>query len=133
MQKTDLAYMAGIVDGEGTITGYYWPKKHHFMTECVVINTHLPLMLWIKGKFGGVINTVKRKNTPKGRKLVYCWRLPSAKRIYFIKSILPFLKEKRPRAELVIKLITEIRDNGYSKINIDKRISIVNKLKELHR
>jgi hypothetical protein len=64
--STDLAYLAGLLDGEGTLGVYGRTEKgrREYVVACVVANTSTTLMEWLVTKFGGSYKA--RKQTNKG-------------------------------------------------------------------
>lgn len=102
----ELAYTAGIIDGEGCISidqvsTNQQRKVRHFQVSVVVNNTSEWLTLWLWATYGG--NTIKpRQRNPK-HKLLYGWRLNSQEAIEFLESILPYLYIKKLQAKLAIK------------------------------
>lgn len=104
MKKTDLAYTAGITDGEGSI-GIARHKskscKRGFTLElCVQITSSDEwLCAWLKFGFGGSLShSINSAGNP-----MWHWILGARKAAEFLKLILPYLKLKRPQAELAIK------------------------------
>jgi len=104
MKRTDLAYLAGIVDGEGYIGISADHRKRNPDRPCwrlkvAVTNTNEWLMQYLKFSVGGGIIVLKRKNP----KPCYQWEIRYGKAADFLKLILPYLRLKKPQAELAIK------------------------------
>jgi hypothetical protein len=102
---TDLAYAAGIIDGEGTI-GIYGHRKNaskYKYSDLVVqvANTKVELIQWLQFKFGGKFCFFQPHRLRQSS--FYNWRLYNKKAVEFIKLILPYLKIKRANAELAIE------------------------------
>ena len=109
MNKTDLAYIAGIVDGEGYIGISADHRKRNPNRPCwrlrvTVTNTNEWLMQFLKFSFGGIID-LKRSSSLKP---CYNWTLCRSNAAEFLKLILPYLRLKRPQAELAIKFQASI-------------------------
>ncbi|MBE6054875.1 MAG: hypothetical protein E7212_13425 [Clostridium sartagoforme] len=105
MLETEKAYIAGIIDGEGSIM----LQKFHFNefpAPCVSIaSTSLELLKWIKETIKkGTIITKKNYN-PEVHKDCYSYVLRRNDAIYLIKEIYPYLiiDAKRKRAELILR------------------------------
>lgn len=106
------AYMAGIVDGEGSICvfpyyGSYY--KHHpylrYRPSLSVANTNLTLMEWIVEHFGGSFTAVKRNRDvvdPGRWKQCYHWQVAHQQAAGIIRTILPFLVAKKRQGELFL-------------------------------
>lgn len=104
MTETEKAYIAGIIDGEGSIM---LQKIHsnEFPSPCVSIaSTTLELLEFIKVKVGkGSI--IKKKNYNQSlHKNCYSYILRRNDAINFIKEIYPFLiiESKKKRAKLIL-------------------------------
>ena len=105
MKRTDLAYVAGIVDGEGCITIGADHRKRNPDRPCwrlrvCVANTNEWLMHYLKFAFGGGISV---KQSGGRTRPCYEWTLHRGKAADFLVLILPYLKLKKPQAELAIK------------------------------
>jgi hypothetical protein len=111
--KTDWAYLAGLVDGEGCITiacGYYFRKdkgKHfwHHQERLTVGNTSRLMIEWIVEKFGGELYVHPKQYNR--RQQFYEWRLRGGKSKYeeILLGILPYLKVKRKQALLLLDYV----------------------------
>ena len=109
--KALLAYVAGIVDGEGTIGLHRNYKNPSCMVTVNVGNTNEWLINFLKMNFGGYI--CYQPNDDIKHKDIWRWELRSKKAIEFIRLILPYLQIKRPQAELAIEF-QKRRINGKS-------------------
>ena len=100
MTEEEKGYLAGIIDGEGTIT---LTKDGEFRYPAVsVSSTTLEIMTYLKEHFGGVV-TKKRERDPR-YKLAYCWKIERRKAIELLSEIVDDLLEPRrkARAKLII-------------------------------
>ena len=123
-QKDDLllAYLAGIIDGEGCIgiecmaphqkKDGTWIRKHNYYTpRLTVINTSQEIMTLLSHFFiGGIFD--KRKEIP-GRKICYRWHIFGENLEYAIKCLLPYLIIKKEQAELAIKFRETVGKTGW--------------------
>ena len=104
MENTDLAYTAGIIDGEGSILVEKLlnkSRKENQVRHCLrvnVTNTDYNLIIWLKENFGGSIWSY---DLPSYRKC-YHWKLNGVKASAFLKSLLPYLKVKQQQAKLAV-------------------------------
>jgi hypothetical protein len=118
MTDTEKAYLAGIVDGEGSIMLIRF-HKNQYPSPCVSISsTDLELLKWIKktAKMGRIIN---KKNYNKERHLdSYTYRVIYDDAIKLLKDIVPYLiiRRKRLRAQHIILKYKEvtIRNGRYN-------------------
>ena len=100
MKQTDLAYTAGIIDGEGCISIYRMKVFSHLALRVSVSSTDEWLCQFLKFSFGGHIYGPRRRGHNKP---CWEWRITSAGAGEFLRLILPYLRLKRPQAELAIK------------------------------
>lgn len=99
----DLAYMAGIVDGEGSIVLTRKYRNGMPIPVLAVDSTDPELLDWIKETFGGSIKT-KKKYAAHHRQ-AYTWTLTRRQALGLLEKLLPFLKlhRKRARVELLLE------------------------------
>lgn len=106
LQATELAYIAGVIDGEGTI-GIYRQRSTQYQMKVCISNSSWPLLEWIRERVGGALVLVARE-TPKHRK---GWQLVVSQ--YQAAPLLlacrEYLQLKRPQADLALSYM-----NGYS-------------------
>lgn len=133
MKKTDLAYVAGIIDGEGCI-GIY-KHKHRYYLQVAVHMTNEWLVNWLSFAFKGSISTYgyyrKRENCQKE----WAWNLTGKKALVFLELVYPYLKLKKPQAEIAIqfqkhKVLPKALTDGQRAIAEAQRILISNLKKE---
>lgn len=109
-RRCELAYMAGILDGEGTITiaraqetALVKRKKPAYIPHVKVCNTNKELMDWVHRTFGGRMNN-ERPATARWSTLYYVrWNCRKAQT--FLELMLPFLRIKKLQALLVLEAI----------------------------
>lgn len=105
-----IAYMAGIIDGEGSIyIGNFSsnPKtgSKYYQTNIEVTNTDKNLMDWIVNTFGGRLNIYTAKQLPKNsRRTVYRWIATGERVTHLAEILLPYLIAKKRQAEIMIKM-----------------------------
>ena len=109
MSKTDLAYTAGIIDGEGCImisrVRSQRSRSGYIYGLTVAVNsTDEWLPQWLKFSFGGSITF--REPHRKNESPLWMWALRSRQASDFLKLTLPYLHLKKPQAELAIKFQT---------------------------
>jgi len=104
VKKTDLAYTAGIMDGEGSI-GIARHKskscKRGYTLELSVQVTSSDewLCQWLKFAFGGSLShSINNAGNP-----MWHWIIVARKASEFLKAISPYLRLKRPQAEIAIQ------------------------------
>ena len=92
MKKTDLAYVAGIIDGEGTIGLYLFPQKTSklcYVLRVQVGNTNEWLCQWLAFAFGG-FTRLDSDGSLKGKnhKPTWRWVISAKKALVFLNLIL---------------------------------------------
>ena len=100
LNPTDVAYVAGLVDGEGCIGVYYNNVTKHFQlrVQIQMIDKN-PLEMADKIVKGNWYEVVRNGN----RRDVITWLVLNSKAEQFLQSILPFLKGKKKQAECALK------------------------------
>lgn len=127
MKKVDFAYIAGIVDGEGSIGIYNradHPNSQMYM-RVTVGNTEEWLLQWLKFNFGGYISTTQHETS--GNRKVSQWTVTALKALYFLELILPYLRIKRPQAEIAIEF-QKRRKPHYPKSDEQRAVDQANKI-----
>lgn len=100
LSEVELAYIAGIVDGEGCISMYrqnttYFPRLN-------VVNTNRDLAEYLKKRLGGVI--MERKRVKLCWKDSYEWQVQHQKAIDTVRMLLPYLLLKKEQALVFVAL-----------------------------
>jgi hypothetical protein len=102
---SDLAYLAGIIDGEGTIGIYRGGAPYSYHLALVVTNTHRPMLEWVHARIGGSLVRATRQTLrhKQGWQVV----LVQARAASVIRLCRPFLIVKAPQADLGMQFIDE--------------------------
>lgn len=141
MTETEkLAYLAGIIDGEGTITinssMQHKRKTIQYKPRVVVSNTEKSLLNWLQEEFGGSVTfyTSPKKATHRER---YLWRVISLQHIKeLLSGCLPFLIIKKEKAILLLQYIeirlSSIEEKGRNAKYGDAEIEIYDKISRLN-
>jgi len=111
LSETQKAYLAGYLDGDGTITaGFFKNKKSRRglnpMKEVSLISIHKNFILKLQRMIGGEVKTFIYEDTrskKEGYKLVFS---NQASALAFLKAIVPYLILKQQQAELMIRYLT---------------------------
>lgn len=112
--REELAYLAGIVDGEGTIQIIKQSNKGsvpYHTAALYVTNSDMRLLEWIQSRFGGNI-TKARQHVGKNWRPVYRIQIYGDLSLQVVKLIEPFLVLKREQAQLFIEFRDRIRQPG---------------------
>lgn len=107
-KEAKLGYIAGFLDGEGSIIICRSRLRKGKFYEGVqlrvsITNTNVEVLLLLKQEFGG---TILKRKTPKPfqRKDTYDWVVTHQKAAKFLRKIVPYLIIKKQQALLGIKL-----------------------------
>jgi len=105
--KEQISYLAGIIDGEGSVCieiqskSVRWSRKcDYYSLRLLVINTYLPMLQWIESIFGG---TIRERKGPSHYRQCYRWNLCSHKASKVLVACIPYMIIKKKHAEIFIK------------------------------
>jgi len=131
MNKIKLSYLAGIIDGEGSISIEIQSKSIRHNRKCdyyslrlLVVNTNLTLLKWIQSNFGGTIRA--RKSLPN-RRQCYRWNLFSHKAAEVLSACEPYMIVKKAHVEVFIKFASTM-----NKANVRLSDELLSYRKELY-
>ena len=98
MNDTDWAWVAGIIDGEGSM-GYYTNGRNKSKKRVLVQvgNTDYRIISKLKELCGGITYEVTRKDRPNSKR-IWTWRLYGKALMAFLKGIEPYLVSKKQKA-----------------------------------
>lgn len=112
LDSTTLAYIAGLLDGEGSIVigmtkvtsprprPLVWPS--HWL-QVGIVNTNKDLIDWLHRTIGGHISDNSHAPSRKRQRPCWAWRIISNQAQEFLEAILPYMRVKRRQAELAIE------------------------------
>lgn len=107
--KEKIIYLAGIIDGEGSICIDIQTKSKEFKRKCdyyavrlLIVNTNIKLMDWLLTNFKG--NVLKRKLI-KNHKQCYKWEIFSHNAVNILKECLPYMIVKDELAKNLIEFM----------------------------
>lgn len=135
-QNEKIAYLSGIIDGEGSISielqksGVALRKINYYAVRLVIVNTSLPLLQWIESNFGGKIT---KRAKIVNRRTCYQWALHSFNAAQLLTLCLPFLIEKKERAQILIRFMAIKSGHYLSPEVIDEREKLFLLCKKLNK
>nr|CAB4126350.1 Homing endonuclease, LAGLIDADG [uncultured Caudovirales phage] len=149
--EATLAYLAGIIDGEGSIyIGNFSsnPKTgaKYYQTNMEITNTSKPLMDWLMNTFGGLLNKYTEKQSPKNHRQEYWrWIATGDRLTHLCELILPYLICKKRQCEIMLKMRATYIGNGkglshlgksgvqpHTQELLDYRQSLMDEIRSLH-
>jgi hypothetical protein len=140
-----IAYLAGILDGEGTIsicdkrimkrkskgirkTNKVYRARVNFSTNVTVCNTDPVIIDWLVANFGGSVSYSKRQKTNWKQKIT--WIMPTAQISIILEKVLPYLVLKKEQAKLMIEARKTFDENQRQLLTSDevynRRLEIAN-------
>jgi hypothetical protein len=110
-RPVDLAYMAGIIDGEGCFFMAKLPKKtgdgyvsEHYRGLLKIDNTDVRLLDWIDSVFSGTASARCRSTSSRQfEREVFTWTATGDRLLDLCEQILPYLVIKKEQCLLMIK------------------------------
>ena len=125
-EKESTIYFAGFFDGEGYI-GLLKRTRGKYIEHFVQLSLGQKdgeIMGWIKENFGGNVYLVKRDGS-------YYWTSSNKNAYKLLKRIIPYLKYKKPQAELAIEFFEgRGKERKLSNEEMNRREDIYSKLKQ---
>ena len=133
MDEVEKAYVAGIVDGEGTVTLMKHHKNETPLPCVAVANNNLELLKWLRARIGGTI-TSKKKRLPHHNDS-YAWYVRQDRALRFLNEIKCYLIIKKQQAELITKKYKSVthRAGKYTPEMLTKKNALVAKIRELNQ
>lgn len=103
MDESELSYLAGFVDGEGSVTLFRTSNPNAFKIPCLSVTSTDRYLLEPFLAFGGSIQTKGRKR-PESHRQPYEFRVKGNQAVRALILLQPYLRHfvKRSRAQLVI-------------------------------
>ncbi len=123
LPPTDAAYIAGIVDGEGTVTLTRVHSGEERRLVISVSNNDLALLRYLKTTFGAGKITSKRPNLPHHAP-AYAFQISGRQALAVLHQIAPYLKSyKARRAKLILGSYVALtpRNGKYSATQLEAR------------
>jgi len=112
MNKEELAYTAGIIDGEGCIRLAKRGNTNGLVSYYIGVEvgmTNKDIIYWLKDKYGGSITI---RNSHGNRKTRYDWSLRTKMAVDFLKMIYPYLRVKKYNADIALRFQSRRRHRG---------------------
>ena len=133
--EADLAYLAGIIDGEGCVVVGFRNKDslgHSVYNKLSVGNTDEGLIRWMHETFGG--NICRRPK--RGRSQAHwVWTVSLPGHVPLAEAVLPYLKIKGPQLKLALDLVPLVRPGvkNMPQEILDRRIELISEIRALKR
>lgn len=110
MKIEDLAYLAGLIDGEGCISIFQRSDSNSLKATLTIAMTDRAPLDWASETFGAKVYEKRVTGAAEnGWKQCYVWLVSTQKAAEILRNVLPFLKVKREQAALLVEL-ADIRE-----------------------
>jgi hypothetical protein len=106
---SEWSYLAGLIDGEGSIYICYDKRNDVYFMEMSVTNTARSLIDWLLGHFGGT-ERISGKSQDKAHPDQWAWVVRGRKAAPIIAGVKPYLVIKKQQANLAEEFIATYRD-----------------------
>lgn len=127
IDETVNAYMAGIMDGEGSflIDKTFTRNRPYYHASMVVTSTDKCLIEWISNNFGGECKLLPfRVNKNTKQKQSWRWIVGSKISAATINRIYKYLVIKKCEADILLEYIKTVRVKGDSRLLTDEEINL---------
>jgi len=113
VSATDLAYLAGVVDSDGYVTVMcsWYQGKPSLAASCGITGTSREPHDLAAALIGGRVRSHRVEGAQLGRETAYVWQRLGVEAAEVLAQLLPYLRIKRDRAEMVIQLQERIIDD----------------------
>lgn len=135
MKKWEAAYIAGIIDGEGSITLTRMHKGEN-RRPCILISSNdIEMLVYIQNIIGGTINTKKNYNPSKHQQSYTLAFKNKTQVFYVLEKTLNYLRvsKKKKRAEWILTQydVVTLRNGKYNANALKKKLQFERKFFEL--
>ncbi len=134
LSREDAAYIAGIIDGEGTISLTRKHRGEHWQLVISISNTELPLLKYVKKAIGAGRITNKRTyqshHTPS-----VTYAISNRQALTVLEQVRPYLRTyKAKRAELILRSYIRLtpRNGKYTQAQLNERDIFIEKFLRLN-
>lgn len=134
-----LSYLAGIIDGEGSIAIEIQSQSIRHNRKCdyyslrlVVINTNIQLLNWIQSNFGG---TIKQRKPVANRRQCYTWNLCSHNAAHVLQNCYPYMIVKKAHVDVFLEF-AKTMSHGNMRLSdklLEHRRNLYLKLKHINK
>lgn len=130
----ELPYVAGLFDGEGSVTiTKPSTKSDRYRVIVQIAMTHKPTIEAVQAAFGGRIQPVKQSVYNSNARDRYDWRLSGQAALDFLNSIRPWLITKAAAADVALRFKHNQRGERVTPETRAEREALRLELKEANR
>lgn len=135
-KDTELAYLAGIIDGEGFVSVRQQEERNRLSMQVGMITTDLPMIEWVHSRFGGKVYHRPPNQKHPNWKPKYEWRMSATLIDILIPEIRPYLIIKAHHADLLMNLRELYKVRTFHTVPPElhkQRMDIVDQIRSLNR
>lgn len=134
MTSEEKAYVAGVIDGEGTVTLTRVHKNEMPSPRVSVANNNLRLLKWIKERVGSGCITTRSKQQPQ-HAVHYVLNISDNTALKLLEDVKGYLLIKRLHAELIVSKYKEAtpRNGRYTAEQLAKKLKLVEEIRLLNQ
>ena len=130
--REDLAYLAGIIDGDGSICIIYNKKKDNYYAKVAVgMTDKAPIDLLC-----AIFPSHMWADKLKSGKTIWKWHTVYSNVVPFLRAIYEFLRVKKEQADIIFEFFSvecKHRRQGLPEEEKKRRKQLCEKLRQLHR
>lgn len=129
MKIKDKSYIAGFMDGEGSINVVkrtYSKYSNSYLVVVNVYNTHKPVLLYIQQLYGGIMNLQSESSSKKMCKKLWRLRFRNQEAKKLLRDIKKFLKIKKKQAYICLCLLNRL-ESPVKRNKLGQILKITNK------
>jgi len=128
ISETEAAYIAGIIDGEGTLTirkkkpaAKVSHRPPHYSVTFSVSNTEASLIHWLQNRCGGSVHYYE--NRCKNCRPYARWDLQTQQAVALLQQVIPYLLIKNEQAKLAMEFLAHC-PRGRENPRSDNRVAL---------
>lgn len=104
MSRTDAAYLAALLDGEGSIIALKRPDGTVKSYRVHIANTYFPVLEWCKKVTGlGRVDAVNPQKRAAHHLSCGAWKVHGVKAASVLRQLLPYMQIKKAKALVAIE------------------------------
>jgi hypothetical protein len=126
LTKVQAAYIAGLMDGEGTITLSKRHRNEHRQLVISISNNEKCLLDYVISVAG--VGVISKKSDARSKNINYSYKVSNRQALELLSQINPYLHSyKKERAECVLKhyLVLTPRNGKYSRALLERRTDFI--------
>ena len=134
MSDLELAWAAGLFEGEGTISINKAHTKHLSTLRCMVGNTDFEVVQFFLQRWGGHWHEVKASGN---KRTAWKWSIAATKAARFINDIAPYIRTKRVKEKAILGIEFQAQKSLSNKVRRSeeyrkRQLSFYLRMKELN-